>query len=359
MSTFLKSAALALKKHLPKVSAITRSNHVRAVIVSILCLSLACILTGITIATHIVYINDGNQTEVLYTMKSDVDEILGSLGIALSENDQIEFNGFNEKNIGTIEIKRAFQLPITADGETKTVAVAEATVAEVLELAGITLSDDDLINVGLNEQVHEDTEIVINRVTYRTVNKTTSIPFTVTKQNSLMVGKGNTKIAYAGKEGSRMTVSKEKLVDGEVVSSEVLSENVITNPIAQVLLVGLAPKTPISVLTPPNSLKLDQNGVPTNYVKKVTGKSVAYSALGRYTKLKPGNVAVDYRKFPKGTKMWITTPDNKFVYGYAVAADTGAFAQDPNCDVLVDLFFNSYYESVRWGAKQVNIYVLP
>ncbi len=359
MGTVFKTCTVFVKsKMLPMLFDLVKSNKIKTITVSTLCIVLASVLTGITIATNVVYINDGNETKVLYTMKTDAEEILESQGVKLSPDDEIKFDGFDENNVGTINVLRAFDIPVTADGETKQIAVTDATVAEVLELADVELSEDDLINVGLNEKVHENTEIIVNRVTYRTVNQTTAIPFTVNKQSTLMLGKGKTKIATAGKEGVRLTVTKEKLVDGEVVESEVLQEKVETNPIAQLLLVGAAPKTPVSVLTPPSSLKLDANGVPTSYKRKVTGKSVAYSALGRKTKLKPGNVAVDYRKFPKGSKLWICTPDQKYVYGYAVAADTGAFAQDPNSSVLVDLFFGSYQESVNWGAKQVDIYVL-
>lgn len=78
----------------------------------------------------------------------------------------------------------------------------------------------------------------VNRVVYRTVTSASAIPFTVKKQNSLMVGKGNTKISIAGKEGVRTTVSKEKVVDGRVVESEILEEKVTSNPITQLLLVG-------------------------------------------------------------------------------------------------------------------------
>lgn len=359
MSTFIQKYAAVVKAKLQSAFGHSVSSHkIKTISVSILCIVLAAVFTGITFATNVVYINDGNTTKVLYTMKDDADEILESQNIVLSEKDTVLFDGFDDQNIGTIDILRAFEVPVTADGKTTEVAVSDATVKEVLEIAGVSVSEDDLINVGLNEKVHSQTEIVVSRVEYRTVTKTTSIPFTVNKQSSLMLGKGKSKISVPGKEGVRLTTSREKVVDGEVVESEVLSEKVETNPVAQLLLVGAAPKSPTSVLTPPKSLKLNSKGVPTSYKKKVTGKSVAYSALGKKTKLRPGNVAVDYRKFPKGSKLWICTPDQKFVYGYAVAADTGAFAYDPKSTVLVDLFFGSYRESVRWGAKTVDIYVL-
>ena len=59
-----------------------------------------------------------------------------------------------------------------------------------------------------------------------------------------------------------------------------------------------------------------------------TATAVAYSARpgagtasGR--KAIPGHIAVNPNVIPYGTKLYITTPDNKVVYGYAVAADTG------------------------------------
>ena len=359
MGTFLKKYAdIVVHKILPMICDCVKSNKIKTISVSSLCIVLASVLTGITVATNVVYINDGNDTRVLYTMKNDAEDILESQGISLSADDTLQLEGFQDKNIRTINILRAFEVPVTVDGVTQNISVSDATVADVLKIANVTLSDDDLINVGLNEKVHEDTEIEVNRVVYRTVTSASAIPFTVKKQNSLMVGKGNTKISIAGKEGVRTTVSKEKVVDGRVVESEILEEKVTSNPITQLLLVGLAPKNPLSTLTPPNSLTLDAKGVPVGYKRKVSGKAVAYSALGRRTKLKQGNVAVDYRKFPKGSKLWICTPDQKFVYGYSVVADTGTFAKNPNSSVLVDLFFNSYSDSVKWGAKKVDIYVL-
>jgi len=181
MGTFFNKCTVLVKENiLPMVFEFIRSNKVKTITVSALCVALASVLTGITIATNVVYINDGNETKILYTMKNDAEDILESQGILLSKDDKVKFEGF-KNNIGNIEIFRAFEVPVTADGETKNIAVTEATVADVLKLANITLSDDDLINIGLNEAVHQDTKIVVNRVTYRTVNKKTAIPFTVNK----------------------------------------------------------------------------------------------------------------------------------------------------------------------------------
>ena len=51
-----------------------------------------------------------------------------------------------------------------------------------------------------------------------------------------------------------------------------------------------------------------------------------------------------------------TSTDGSFVYGYAVATDTGIAVQDGR--ILVDLFYETYAESVINGAINVNVYVV-
>ena len=57
-----------------------------------------------------------------------------------------------------------------------------------------------------------------------------------------------------------------------------------------------------------------------------------------------------------GTELYIASTDGKIVYGYAVAADTGIALMDGR--VLVDVFCDSYASSCKWGAHQVNVYIL-
>ena len=52
----------------------------------------------------------------------------------------------------------------------------------------------------------------------------------------------------------------------------------------------------------------------------------------------------------------VRATDGSFVYGYAVATDTGIAVQDGR--ILVDLFYETYAESVINGAINVNVYVV-
>ena len=117
---------------------------------------------------------------------------------------------------------------------------------------------------------------------------------------------------------------------------------------------------PMSQKKMPDWLELDENGVPTHYKQLITGNATAYygdpiTATG--TVPEQGTVAVDPRKIPYGTKMWITSADGKIVYGYAIAEDTGGFIYYRN-GATVDLFMHQYNDCVSWGWRQANIYIL-
>lgn len=53
---------------------------------------------------------------------------------------------------------------------------------------------------------------------------------------------------------------------------------------------------------------------------------------------------------------YITSADNSFVYGFAVAADTGVGLMNDVIDV--DLYYDTFLESCLNGKRNVNIYIL-
>lgn len=116
----------------------------------------------------------------------------------------------------------------------------------------------------------------------------------------------------------------------------------------------------ISVKTPPETLMLDENGVPVNYTRVIKGNASAYAGDGRTatgTVPVPGSVAVNPNIIPYGTKMWIVSDDGSYVYGYAVAEDTGGFIHWSNAPVA-DLFFDSESACYAFGRRNITIYIL-
>jgi len=116
---------------------------------------------------------------------------------------------------------------------------------------------------------------------------------------------------------------------------------------------------PISELTPPDTLKLDENGIPTEYKAAYNAKATAYNggyltASGK--KPMPGRIAVDPRQFPYGTELYIVSADGAYVYGYCVAEDTGGFVHMGNTNI--DVYLDNVEMCRYWGNRDVVIYVL-
>lgn len=116
--------------------------------------------------------------------------------------------------------------------------------------------------------------------------------------------------------------------------------------------------TQMSDIEVPDDILFDENGVPLNYSYKVTGRATAYSmgtTTATGTSVHEGVVAVNPRKIPYGSKMYIVASDGT-VYGYSSAEDTGGFIYWDNAPV-VDLYVNSKSEAYAWGNRAVTMYI--
>lgn len=327
---------------------------VRLLFITVLGLLLMGGFTGAVLSERVVVITDRDSQTIAFTQLSDPAAILENEGYTLSEHDEYRFSGFTEGK-ATIEIDRANLLQITADGKVTQVYTCGGTVGEALASAGIGLRGDDLINFRLSQPVDHDMEVVINRVTTNTYTTEKEIPFETEYVPTRNLKDGKTRTISDGKNGVLTTTVHQTLIDGEVVEEKILSEEVTVEPVAAQVFRGDSTVIP-SQHEPPFPIELDENGNPVHYIKKVVGKATAYSALGKPTLLRPGAVAMNLKEFPRYTKLYIKTPDNSYVYGYSVVKDTGTGMIEGT--VLVDLFFNSYLESVLFGAKTVEVYVL-
>ncbi|MEE0991538.1 MAG: 3D domain-containing protein [Bacteroidales bacterium] len=112
------------------------------------------------------------------------------------------------------------------------------------------------------------------------------------------------------------------------------------------------------------NVELDENGIPKNYSQKLTGRATAYcstepggnhTATGKVAQV--GYIAVNPKIIPYGTKMYIKTADNRYIYGCAVAEDTGGFINWSN-PPIADLYFDTEAECYQFGVRNIEIYIL-
>ena len=70
------------------------------------------------------------------------------------------------------------------------------------------------------------------------------------------------------------------------------------------------------------------------------------------TKPKRGTIAADPKRIPYGTKLYI--PE----YGYGIVEDTGGALRKDKDNIRIDVYMDTYEEAIKWGKKEMIIYII-
>lgn len=337
-----------------------RSLPPRVWAVAICVLSLSVSLWGLLANLNMVVVADTEgQRRMLMTPSEDPTELMAMAGITAREGDDVFYTAYTG-NRASLLIQRAFTVTVSADGKPVQVQLSEGTVADALAEAGVTLTEHDYTVPSLSTGLEPDMRISVNRVTYNDVVTETPIePETVHKQTSLLCRqRWRTYVQQAGVPGVLTTTTRQRIVNGQIESTEELSAEVTVAPQDEIIM-SYGAGVPISPLEAPEGVTVT-NGVPSRYKTVHTGRATGYSSrggrgasrLGLYC----GTVAVDPNVIPYGSKLYITSTDGRFVYGWAIATDTGAAMAEGAA--LVDLYYETYMESRLSAVHQVNVYVV-
>lgn len=311
--------------------------------------------------TFEVSINQNGSTEKVTMAGGTVADALAKAEIHLDETLAVipTVDTPLEKDM-SITIQDGAKVTITADGITKQIIAPKVEVVNALVMLGYEVSEDDILSVAKNAVIKEDMDIVIQRVTYKTVTETKEIPFEVETEYTYDLEPGETQVETKGKKGKKEIVKEVMLIDGKESESKVLKEKVITKPVNEYVYEGIEPSIPFNISSSGSNTFTDNYGNTVAYSHVISGSGTAYtSEYGALTATGVpayvGGVAVNPNIIPYGSKLYIETTDG-FVYGYATAVDTGGALMDGSA--LVDLYYTSYSECISFGRRTVNVYVL-
>ena len=342
-----------VKKYADAVLRVLKSRLVSA---TALATAAVMLIVHLSVNLNVYTVKVGEEVHTVWTMDSELKDIVEDAGIVLEEGDEL----FSEN--GAIEVTRAFDVQVTVDGSTSVVRMTGGTVADALELLGVEYDEDDTVSLTADQKVSDGLSITVDRVEYKEYSKTESLPYETTVKYTNTVKQGVTKVWQSGKYGEKTYVYRDRYVNGELVETVLVSEEVTKKPVNKITLKGTVIGTPMSKA--PYDIPLDDAGQPINYKKMYTGLATAYTneggILSEWTasgmRAQVGVVAVDPKKIPYGTKLYITSPDGSYVYGYAIAGDTGNRTRQGI--LIADLFMNTVAECYQHGKRTMNVYVL-
>lgn len=292
----------------------------------------------------------------------------------VEDEDLIKENAYIDIDLDTkiekgmeIQVRNPKLYTIDVNGALTEITSVHTEVRKILEDAGVEIGKDDYTNPGLNEEVPARTNIEYFFVEIVEDVKEDAIPFEEVKKENANLEKGKVRNVQEGKEGLKRTEIERRFVNGNLVESTILSEEVVTEAVNHIDEIGT--KVPKPVITATRSTGKSQpsranaRGIITMNASaydlsfQSTGKRPGdrgYGITASGTKVRPGVVSVDPRVIPLGTKLYIESLDGRPDYGHAVAEDTGGAIKGNK----IDLFFSSRSAALNFGRRNVRVHIL-
>ena len=178
-------------------------------------------------------------TKEYWTTATTVDAALVDLGIRA---DGAVLSASRSQPVGrgglTLAVTTPKKVTLVADGKTRQVTSTSATVFGLLAELKVTKHLHDVVSPGMPTALEDGMKVVLKRVTVKKETATEAIGYTTVKQKDSSLYEGQTKVVTEGKKGKKKVVREKTWVDGKLSKTTVLSEKVITKPVAAVVKVG-------------------------------------------------------------------------------------------------------------------------
>lgn len=302
-----------------------------------------------------------NDTKTLKTRSITVGEFIEENDIYIGNSDYINLDK-DEKIEDGIEIlvKRSKSVTIKIGDQLITKSTYESSVENILKALDIEFDMDDKINPGLSSTYEEGEVINLTRVEKKEVVEEENIEYSTLYRDNKNLEIGKTRVVKEGSEGIKEIMKSQLFENGELVEEKVLSEDIVKEPVDEVIDKGKKPKVVASRgRTTNNDTKSNSSSSSSNVQgsKTITMTATAYSVKGTTASgvpSGPGKVAVDPSVIPLGTRLYIESTDGWGSYGNAVAADTGGAINGNK----IDLFYSDRTTALRFGRRTVKVHIL-
>ncbi|NLK53229.1 MAG: DUF348 domain-containing protein [Syntrophomonadaceae bacterium] len=309
----------------------------------LLAILLSMFLVGYVDARKEITLVVDGKPRTVRTLRSTVGTLLEQQGIELEWEDLVEpsVDTKLERKM-TVNVRRAVPVTLVVGGTAMEVKTAQPTVGKTLEFWGVTVDNKDRVDPEVDTPVTSGQKITVVKVEEKETKTNVKVPYTVQRRQDGNLELGQTRVVQKGEEGLAERLLHQILEDGKMVHEEIVSEEILQEPVTEIVAVGTMGT-------------ISRGGTEYRYSRAIDAVATAYcptdvggnrTAIG--LKPKRGIVAVDPRVIPLGTKVYVEN------YGPALAADTGGSIKGNRVDIFVD----SHQEAVSWGRRRVRVYVL-
>lgn len=178
------------------------------------------------------------------TSAQKIEDFLKEKGVILQENDAVSPEK-NEQLVprSFIEIRRAVNLNVAADGKKLRIISLGRIIKEALIENGITLGKLDKTDPEADELLRENMTIVITRINIEEKVEIESIPFKTVEKTDAKLSWREKKVEQKGQKGQREIKYKITYKNGKEVSRIILEKKIIQDPVSEIIIQGAFVKT--------------------------------------------------------------------------------------------------------------------
>lgn len=282
--------------------------------------------------------SDG-ATHVMMTGNRQPEQYIDLVGIVAGEYDQLSYID-EDNSAASVHIERSFPVTVNADGQLLQADMVQGTVADMLALCGVELNGEDYIEPALDTPVSANLQAEVFRVSYSEEAVRAEVGAEEVAAYAEQLRANDPEAYFAESNAGLYDVTyRHRYVNGEHVGTEITALSGITMPLAPGTTSGRPAGGWSRVIESANCTAYSSSG----------GRGA--SGLGLYY----GTCAVNPNVIPYGTRMWIESADGSYVYGWAIATDTGIAMMASNN--AIDLYFGSNAEARSFGRRALNVYI--
>ena len=345
--------------HILKMFALERKNQlIRVAAMVIVPLFIVLLLSQTVFAETTYVITDGSRILVYTTTATDPETILDEAGFALGADDTYTI----QANDGSSEItvQRSQTITLNHYGKEMEVTSLGETVEELLTRLNLPWGEGDEISAALNQETFDGMELTVSSVIRKEQVYTGTVPYETVYRENATLPAGETALVTEGVNGTSTCTALVTYINGVETERTILSEKITIQPVSEVIAIGTG-----ASVTASNLPIIDENTItlPTGevlpYTKVITSLATAYCDKGLTatgTQARVGAIAVDPRRIPYGTRLFIMSADGEYIYGIATAEDTGS--RQHIVGTRIDLHFDTKRECIQFGARDCLVYFL-
>jgi len=283
------------------------------------------------------------------THSGDVEGFLDEIGITIGEYDYVSPDPDEKLRNGLYIVYRQAKPVYVADSGHAPVEhmTASRTICGLLDEYAYSVSAMDRIDPHPSTPIEYGMDVRIDRVEVVDITMEREIEPELVIEPDPELPRGRMEEIDPGQPGIAEDITRHYYLNGEETVAVEIGSRVVSEPESRIARVGVRSMPPLA-----SRGGVDRNVMEMNATAYDPGVLSCWpyadglTATGHVAGF--GVAAVDPTVIPLGTELWVEG------YGYALACDTGGAIKGNR----IDLCFDTRSEALRWGRRDVLVYIL-